>query len=64
MKPTKKFTIKHFNQIKHLFPLQRGNVKYNDYQVMKAMLYTLENGGKWRGICPKSTVIGIRFIKG
>jgi len=53
MKPTKKFTIKHFNRIKQLFPIQRGNVVYTDYQVMKAMLYALENGGKWRQL-PKS----------
>ena len=53
MKPPKRFTIKHFNRIKHLFPVQRSNVVYTDYQVMKAMLYALENGGKWRQL-PKS----------
>ena len=53
MNTTKKFTIKHLNRIKHLFPVQRGNVMYSDYQVMKAMLYALENGGKWRQL-PKS----------
>ena len=53
MKPTKKFTIKHFNRIKHLFPAQRGNALYTNYQVVKAMLYALENGGKWRQL-PKS----------
>ena len=47
MKPLKKFTIKHFNQIKHIFPVQRVYIKYSNYQVMKAMLYALENGGKW-----------------
>ena len=53
MKPTKKFTVKHFNRIKHIFPVQRGYIKYSNYQVMKAMLYALENGGKWRQL-PKS----------
>jgi len=53
MKLPKKFTIKHFNRIKHLFPTQRGNVTYPNYKVMKAMLYALENGGKWRQL-PKS----------
>ena len=53
MKLTKKFTIKHFNRIKHIFPVQRGYIKYSNYQVMKAMLYALENGGKWRQL-PKS----------
>jgi len=53
MKAHKKFKIKHYNRIKHLFPIQRGNVEYSNYQVMKAMLYALENGGKWRSL-PKS----------
>ena len=28
--------------------MQRGNVKYSNQQVLSAMLYALENGGKWR----------------
>lgn len=36
-----------------MFPVQRGNVTYSNYRVMKAMLYILDNGGKWRSL-PKS----------
>jgi len=31
-----------------MFPVQRGNVRYSNQKVLDAMLYTLENGGKWR----------------
>ena len=43
-----RITKKQYNQIMDLFPIQRGNVKYGNLQVLNGMLYALENGGKWR----------------
>jgi len=37
-----------YKKIAEIFPLQRGNVTYSNQQVLNAMLYALENGGKWR----------------
>ena len=31
-----------------MFPVQHGNVTYSNLKVLNAMLYVLENGGKWR----------------
>ena len=39
-----------FNIIEHLLPLQRGNVKTPDIQVINAVLYVAEHGCKWRGL--------------
>ena len=37
-----------YNKIAKMFPVQHGNVTYSNLQVLNAMLYVLENGGKWR----------------
>ena len=37
-----------YKKIAGIFPIQRGNVTYSNQQVLNAMLYALENGGKWR----------------
>ena len=37
-----------YKRIAEMFPVQRGNVTYSNHQVLNAMLYALENGGKWR----------------
>ena len=43
-----KITKRQYNKISELFPVQRGNVRYSNLKVLNAMLYALENGGKWR----------------
>ena len=36
--------------IEPLLPIQRGNVKVPNLQVLNAILYVAENGCKWRGL--------------
>ena len=36
--------------IEHLLPVQRGNVKIPNIQVLNAILYIAEHGCKWRGL--------------
>ena len=42
-----------FKVIEHLLPLQRGNVKIPNMQVINAILYIAEHGCKWRGLPEK-----------
>ena len=42
-----------FKIIEHLLPLQRGNVKIPNIQVINAILYVAEHGCKWRGLPEK-----------
>jgi len=39
-----------FKIIEHLLPVQRGNVKIPNIQVINAVLYVAEHGCKWRGL--------------
>lgn len=39
-----------FNQISPYLPVQRGNVKLSNLQVLNAILYVAEHGCKWRGL--------------
>ena len=39
-----------YQQVAHLFPVQRGNVKLSNRQVLNAVLYLAEQGCKWRGL--------------
>ena len=39
-----------YEQIAPLFPVQRGNVKISNLQVINAILYVAEHGCKWRGL--------------
>ena len=39
-----------YEQISAHFPVQRGNVKVSNLQVLNAILYVLEHGCKWRGL--------------
>jgi|TARA_B100000446_G_scaffold116286_1_gene108440 transposase len=39
-----------FKIIEHLLPIQRGNVKIPNIQVINAVLYVAEHGCKWRGL--------------
>ena len=43
-------TLKQFRVIEELLPLQRGNVKVPNIQVLNAILYVAEHGCKWRGL--------------
>ncbi len=39
--------------IEHLLPVQRGNVRIPNLQVLNAILYVTEHGCKWRGLPPR-----------
>jgi len=39
-----------YKRIEHCLPLQRGNVRLSNLQVLNAVLYVAENGCKWRGL--------------
>lgn len=43
-------TESQFEQIAPYLPVQRGNVKLCNYQVLNAILYVAEHGCKWRGL--------------
>lgn len=43
-------TTSHFKIIEDLLPIQRGNVKLPNIQVLNAILYVAEHGCKWRGL--------------
>ena len=43
-------TIEQYSKIKGYFPIQRGNVKNDNLQVLNAILYVAEHGCKWRGL--------------
>src|ERR1700730_4129571 len=39
-----------FAQIEHCLPVQRGNVRFENLDVLNALLYVAEQGCKWRGL--------------
>ena len=39
-----------YQEIEARFPRQRGNVSIPNLQVLNAILYVAEHGGKWRGL--------------
>ena len=41
-----------YQRIAHCLPVQRGNVRLANRQVLNAMLYVAEHGCKWRGLPP------------
>jgi transposase len=41
-------TQEQFRRIEKYLPVQRGNVKTDHYTFLQALLYMIENGGKWR----------------
>ena len=45
-----KITKNQFIKIEKYFPVQRGNVKINNYDFINAILYIAENGCKWRAL--------------
>jgi len=43
-------TTEQYSKIEGYFPIQRGNVKNDNLQVLNAILYVAEHGCKWRGL--------------
>lgn len=43
-------TREQYERIADCFPIQRGNVRFDNLQVMNAILYVAEHGCKWRGL--------------
>jgi len=43
-------TEEQFRRIEHCFPVQRGNVKLSNLDVLNAILFVAENGCKWRAL--------------
>ena len=39
-----------YQQIAHCLPVQRGNVRLSNLQVLNAILYVAEQGCQWRGL--------------
>jgi len=39
-----------YRLIEHCLPIQRGNVRLSNLQVLNAILYVTEQGCKWRGL--------------
>jgi len=48
-----KITSAHYKIIEKSLPIQRGNVKISNLQVLNAILYVAEQGCKWRGLPKK-----------
>ena len=44
----RKLTEEKYDKIKHLLPVQRGNVSIDNLTFINALLYICENGCKWR----------------
>ena len=40
----------HYQHIAHCLPVQRGNVRLSNLQVLNAILYVAEHGCSWRGL--------------
>ena len=45
-----KITETQYKRIEKYFPLQRGNVKMSNLEMINALLYVTENGCKWRAL--------------
>jgi transposase len=43
-------TVEQYEKIKGSLPIQRGNVKLENLEVLNAILYIAEHGCKWRGL--------------
>jgi transposase len=43
-------TEEQYERIKDALPVQRGNVRLSNLQVLNAVLYVAEQGCKWRGL--------------
>lgn len=43
-------TREQYERIADCFPIQRGNVRFDNLQVLNAILYVAEHGCKWCGL--------------
>jgi transposase len=43
-------TAEQYDKIKDSLPIQRGNVKHENLQILNAILHVAEQGCKWRGL--------------
>jgi transposase len=43
-------TAEQYEKIRNSLPLQRGNVRLSNLQVLNAILFVAEQGCKWRGL--------------
>ena len=50
-----------YERIAPVFPVQRGNVRLSNLQVLNAMLYVAEQGCKWGGGCPAGLATGTLY---
>ena len=48
--PRTEITPAQYERIAPVLPVQRGNVKLSNLQVLNAILYVAEHGCKWRGL--------------
>jgi transposase len=46
-------TGEQYERIKDSLPIQRGNVKLQNLEVLNAILFVAEQGCKWRGLPPR-----------
>jgi len=46
-------TWEQYEKIKDSLPIQRGNVKLQNLEVLNAILFVAEQGCKWRGLPPR-----------
>jgi transposase len=46
-------TSEQYEKIKDSLPIQRGNVKLQNLEVLNAILYVAEQGCNWRGLPPR-----------
>ena len=46
-------TAEQYEKIKESLPVQRGNVKLQNLEVLNGILYVAEQGCKWRGLPPR-----------
>ena len=51
--PGMTITQAQYERIAPVLPVQRGNVKLSNLQVLNAILYVAEHGCKWRGLPPR-----------
>ena len=48
-----KIMVEQYEKIKDSLPIQRGNVKLQNLEVLNGILYVAEQGCKWRGLPPR-----------